>query len=107
MYFYTYPKGSPLYSQDELIVINAILYNEHTENIEKAAKKVLSKNSNAIDFAFNKLGKLELDLPCLLYTALHQASIFQNQCHKPQKILCSELRRASMWGNLMKDFFLM
>ena len=68
-YFYNYPKGSYLYSLEEMQVMNCILYAEQADDIEETAKSVLETGSKAIKRAFSTLRQLGLRLPGIVFTS--------------------------------------
>lgn len=61
-YFYNFPKGSYLYSLEEMQINNAILYADKIEKLEEIAKKVEQKNSKVFQRAFQTLEQLGLPL---------------------------------------------
>lgn len=63
MYFYNYPKGSRIYTTDELIVQKAILYEEFTEALNISVEDVLSNKSDIIEQSFKTREELGLQLP--------------------------------------------
>lgn len=67
MYFYNYPQNSRMYSYSELIVQQAILYDEMPENLEEAIDNVLRNNSDIIADSFEQLKKLNLRLPQFVF----------------------------------------
>lgn len=62
-YFYNYPKGSYLYSFEELEIINAILYAEQVPELEKIALQVSQSGSPVIHRSLDTLKQLRLPLP--------------------------------------------
>lgn len=63
MYFYNYPKGSDIYSNDENAIINAILYDEYSDNLNELTEKVLKSRPEVIKKTFEKFSDLQLSLP--------------------------------------------
>ena len=61
-YFYNYPKGSYLYSSEEMQVMNAILYADKIDRLEQAAQKVEEMGGKVIQRAFETLEQLKLPL---------------------------------------------
>lgn len=61
-YFYNYPKGSYLYSSEEMQVMNAILYADKIDRLEQAAQKVEEMGGKIIQRAFETLEQLKLPL---------------------------------------------
>ena len=68
-YFYNYPKGSYLYSLEEQQVIDAILYDEEVENLEKIAKTVIGIQSFAPKKALQTRKQLGLLLPDAIFNS--------------------------------------
>lgn len=63
MYFYNYPQGSDIYTNDENAIINAILYGEHSDNLNALTSKISETRAIIIKKAFQKLEDLQLPLP--------------------------------------------
>lgn len=63
MYFYNYPQGSDIYTNDENAIINAILYDEHSDNLNDLTSKIPETRAIIIKKAFEKLEDLQLPLP--------------------------------------------
>lgn len=61
-YFYNYPKGSYLYSTEEMQVMNAILYADKIENLEDSVQRVEEMGGEVIQRAFETLDQLKLPL---------------------------------------------
>lgn len=68
MYFYNYPKESKIYSYSETIVQKAILYGEESEDLDSAIDNVLKCGSSIIVDSFEKMKKLKLRLPSLVFS---------------------------------------
>lgn len=67
MYFYNYPKDSKIYSYSETIVQKAILYGEDSDELDNAINKVVEDNSPIIVDSFEKMNRLKLRLPPVVY----------------------------------------
>lgn len=67
MYFYNYPKNSKIFSHDESAIHNAILYGDSIDNLEDMALRVTADNVTVVYDAIDKLKKLKLPLPDLLF----------------------------------------
>lgn len=63
MYFYNYPQGSDIYTNDENAIINAILYDEYSDNLNDLTAKILENRPIVLKKAFEKLEDLQLPLP--------------------------------------------
>lgn len=68
MYFYNYPKFSKIYSNDEVVVQKAILYNEECESLNDITQFVIESGSNIVEDSFKKLIQLRLRLPKAVIT---------------------------------------
>lgn len=66
-YFYNYPKGSYLYTSDESQIINAILYGEQVDELERVARRVVNDGSLAAQRALQSLKQLGLPLPATVF----------------------------------------
>lgn len=67
MYFYNYPKDSKIYSFSEMIVQNAILYGDDSDELNTAVNNVINCNSTIILDSFEKMKRLKLRLPPVVY----------------------------------------
>lgn len=67
MYFYNYPKDSTIYSHEEHAIQNAILYGEATDGLDEMARRVASENVRVIIEALDRLKKLKLPLPEIIF----------------------------------------
>lgn len=65
MYYYNFPKNSPIYSVSENTVVNALLYGEKVENLEKHISKL--ENDNIINSTLKRLLKLKLNFPDIVF----------------------------------------
>lgn len=68
MYFYNYPKNSKIYSHDEHLVQNAILYGDTSEDIDNMALRVTRNNVSVVYEALDRLKQLKLPLPDILFS---------------------------------------
>lgn len=67
MYFYNYPRNSKIYSHDEHAVQNAILYGELIDDLGSMALRVANNNTAVIYEALDRLEKLKIPLPDLIF----------------------------------------
>ena len=68
-YFYNYPKGSYLYSLEEMQIFNAILYADKIDRLEEVAKKVEQSNPKVFQRAFQMIEQLGLPLKYTTFEA--------------------------------------
>ncbi len=66
-YFYNYPKGSYLYTSDELQINDAILYGENVGELEQVAQRVVSQGSLVPQRALQTLKQLGLPVPATVF----------------------------------------
>ena len=67
MYFYNYPENSKIYSYEEQVVQNAILYGDTITGIEDIILRVITQNINVVYEALDKIKKLKIGLPDIVF----------------------------------------
>ena len=63
MYFYNYPKESVVYTNDQLIVQNSILYDEHSDGLSDIALRVSVESPDIIYNTFERVEALKIPFP--------------------------------------------
>lgn len=85
MYFYNYPKDSKIFSYSETIVQKAILYGEDSDELDNAINKVIEDNSSIIVDSFEKMNRLKLRLPPVVY--VYEKLYIQALTHAENEII--------------------
>ncbi len=67
LYFYNYPKGSEIYSYDELIVRKALFYGENSKDLSASIAAIEKNNSPVIKQSLEKIKLLGINLPEVVF----------------------------------------